>query len=114
MTSPKERVKAQHTNLLTNSLTILATQGSEKTEGVEFGKEALDSLVTQFSTPLTMPGIDTNALQKECEDAIDNAKRYLSLVQEDSPTIWWKLFNAASSKRWENVLWLIELHFFVS
>ena len=109
MTCLKQRVKAQHTDLLTNSLTILATQGWEKTEGVEFSRETLDSIVTQFSTPLAKAGIDTNALQEEWEDMVDYAKRYLNIVQEDPSTIWWKLFNAACSKKWENILGVVEL-----
>ena len=41
----------------------------------------------------------------------DYARRYLNLVQEDYPSIWWKLINAANANKWGNVLSLIELLF---
>ena len=41
----------------------------------------------------------------------DYAKRYSNLVRKSSQVIWWKLFNASCSRRWSNVLSLIELLF---
>ena len=55
--------------------------------------------------------MDVLLLKEEWEDMVDYARRYLGLVQDDYRTNWWQLFNAADSKKWENILSLIELLF---
>ena len=50
-------------------------------------------------------------IEEEWLDMVFYAKTYLNLVQEDSQTIWWKLANCTNSKKWINVLALIELIF---
>ncbi|XP_065885418.1 uncharacterized protein [Dysidea avara] len=63
-----------------------------------------------FAIPLEKAGIDTCAVQEEWDDMVEYSKRYLNLVQ-DYKNVWWKLFNCVDSKRWSNVLGLIELLF---
>ena len=107
----KQRVKVQHSALLSHSLALLATQGWNKPENAELADVALDSLISHFKTPLERAGVDTSVIKEEWEDMIDYARRYLDLVQQDYRAIWWKLFNAANANRWANVLSLIELLF---
>ena len=112
LTCLKERVKVQHSSLLSHTLALLATQGWEKPENADLADVALDNLISHFQIPLEKAGVDTSVIKEEWEDLIDYARRYLSLVQEDYRTIWWKLFNAANaSNKWGNVLSLIELLF---
>ena len=108
LTCLKERVKVQHSSLLSHTLAVLATQGWEKPENADL---ALDSLISHFQIPLEKAGVDTSVIKEEWEDMTDYARHYLSLVQEDYRTIWWKLFNAANAKKWGNVLSLVELLF---
>ena len=101
----RDRVKLQHTDVLTHSLTILATYGWEKADNGSFACDALESLSTRFRVPLEKAGVE------EWEDIIDYAKRYLNLVKENYATIWWKLFNAVDASIWQNILTLVELLF---
>ena len=107
----RDRVKLQHTDVLTHSLTILATYGWEKGEDGSFAHDALESLSTRFRVPLEKAGVDCSLIQEEWEDIIDYAKRYLNLVQENYTTIWWKLFNAVDASKWQNILRVVELLF---
>ena len=104
----KDRVKVQHSDLLTHILTILATQGWEKSDNTD---AALDKLITHFKAPLEKAGVDIFVIKDEWEDMTDYAKRYLDLVQDDYRTIWWKIFNSPSANNWNNILPLIELIF---
>ena len=107
----RDRVKLQHTDVLTHSLTILAIYGWEKGEDGSFAHDALESLSTRFRVPLEMAGVDCSLIQEEWEDIINYAKRYLNLVQENYTTIWWKLFNAFDASKWQNILRVVELLF---
>jgi len=107
----KDRVKVQHPDLLTDALTVLATQGWQKSEDASFANTALQSLSARFEVPLQKAQVDITLLEEEWEDVVENAKHYLNLVQEDNQMIWWKLFNSVDSKKWTNVLSLVELLF---
>ena len=104
----KTRVKLQHPDLLTDTLTVLATQGSED---ANFANAAIHSLSSQFEVPLRKARVDLALHEEEWGDMIEYARRYLNLVQEDYHTIWWKLFNVVDSKKWTNILSLVELLF---
>lgn len=106
-----DRLKLQHADILTHSLTILATSGWEKDEDGSFAHTALESLSTRYRAPLEKAGVDCSLIQQEWEDIIDFAKRYLNLVQENYTVIWWKLFNAVDACNWQNILALVELLF---
>ena len=54
----RDRVKLQSTQLLTHSLTILATHGWERSRHTSFGYEALDCISTRFLVPLENAGVD--------------------------------------------------------
>ena len=107
----QDRVKVQHSDLLTHILTILATQGWEKSDNTD---AALDKLTTHFKAPLEKAGVDIFVIKDEWEDMTDYAKRYLDLVQDDYRTIWWKIFNSPSANNWKNIILLplIELIIF--
>ena len=107
----KDRVKVQHSELLTDILTILATHGLERSEGIDFADEALDNVCAQFATPLQKVGIEITVIKDEWAEMVDYARQYLNLVQEKCLVIWWKIFNCTSLKNWTNILGLIELLF---
>jgi len=107
----RNRLKVQHTDLLTHVLTILTPFGWDKSEDGSFAYQSLDYLVSMFQKPLEKAGINTTLMQEEWDDMIDYAKRYLNLVQEDYTRIWWKLFNSTVSAKWTNILGLVNLLF---
>ena len=96
----KDRVKVQLPDLHTDALTVLATQGWQKSEDASFANTALHSLSARFEVPLQKAKVDITLLEEEWEDMVEYAKCYLNLVQEDYQTIWWKLFNSVDSKKW--------------
>ena len=103
----KDHVKVQHPDLLTDTLTVFATQGWQKSEDVSFVNTALQNLSARFEIPLQKAQVDIALLEEEWEDMAEYAKRYLNLVQEDYRMIWWKLFNSVDSKKWANILSLV-------
>ena len=107
----KDRIKAQHTEVLTDVLTLLATHGWGRSEDLEFASVPINNLAYHFKTPLEKSGVDVSALEEEWIDLLDYSRKYLNIAQDKSLTIWWKLFNAPSSKNWTNILNLIELLF---
>lgn len=107
----KDRIKAQHTNLLTDVLNLLATHGWGRSEELDFATAPITNLADRFRIPLEKCGVDVSALEDEWIDLLDYSQKYLNLTTDKSLTIWWKLFNAPSSKNWTNILNLIELLF---
>ena len=103
----------QHFDLLTDTLTVLATQGWQKLRDVTESSvnTPLQRLCTRFEVPLQKAQVDIAMLEEEWENITEYAKHYLNLVQEDYRTIWWKLFNSVDSKKWTNILSLVELLF---
>ena len=104
----RDRLKLQHADVLTHSLTILATCGWQKGEDGSFAHRALESMSTRFRVPLEKAGVDCSLIQEEWEDY---AKHYLNLVQESYTVILWKLFNFADANKWQNILTIVELLF---
>ena len=58
LTCLRDHVKAQSTDLLTHTLTILAPQGWDKAKDASFGYGALDSLSTRFRVPLEKANVN--------------------------------------------------------
>ena len=100
----KDRLKVQHSDLLTNTLTILATQGWKKSDDADFAEVALNSLSTRFVVPLERAGVDAALLKEEWEDMIEYARRYLNVVEEDYLMIWWK-FSMLQTQRGGQIFW---------
>ena len=96
---------------LTHAITILATHGWQQSESPSFAYAALDSVCQRFCVPLEKANIDLSLIQEEWDDMLEYSKRYLNLVQEDYKVIWWKLFNSMDTKKWTNVLAIVELLF---
>jgi len=107
----KNRIRSHHPELLTNTLTILATQGWNKSNEVDFSTTKIDELVQQFLVPLQEAGVNTAQIIEEWEDMLDYARRYLNITEEENQIIWFKLFNCPDSKKWTNILALVELLF---
>ena len=100
----RERLATQETNLLTHTLTILATEGWEKAIEASFAHSAIQDVSSRFQVPLEHATVDLSLLKEEWDDMLDYAKRYLDLVTQDANTVWWKLFNSTSAKKWGNIL----------
>ena len=102
-------MKSNNFDLLKSVLTLLATQGCEKST-FDFADEVLQQLSEQlsqrFHVPLENAGVDVSMLQEDWRDLVDHRRKYLNLVQEHSQIIWWKLFNSSSSTSRINILTL--------
>ena len=61
----RDRVKIQSIDLLTHAITILATQGWEKSEDSSFGYEALQCVSTRFLVPLENANVNCALLNEE-------------------------------------------------
>ena len=108
----KNRIKTDNTiDLFTHTVTLLATNGWQRTEDSVFGHVPLHEVCSQFSVPLEQAGVDCSVVCEEWDDMVEYACKFLNLVQEDYKVIWWKLFNAVDAKKWANVLAVIELLF---
>ena len=107
----RNRIQSQDTELLTHAITILATNGWERSESTSFGYAALNAICERFQIPLENASVDYSAIQDEWDDMVDYGRKYLNLVQEDLKVIWWKFFNTVDAKQWSNVLAVIELLF---
>jgi len=105
----KNRVTLQYVSLLTDILAILATHGWNRTESDDSANASLHNIVDHFAVPLMKVGVDLTIIEEEWLDMVNFAKTYLNLVQDDSQTIWRKLANCANSKKWGNILALVEL-----
>ena len=107
----KNGIRSHHPELLTNALTILATKGWMKSNDIDFAATTLQDLVQQFLVPLEKAGVDTTQINEEWEDMVDYARCYLNIAEEDNQIIWFKLFNCPESKKWMNILAVVELLF---
>lgn len=70
---------AQHVSLLTDTITLLATHGWEKSATSVFANEAIDHLTTRFSFPLTKAGVNNTLIKEEFVDMLEYAKAYTYL-----------------------------------
>ena len=100
----RERMRSQDTELLIHAMTLLATNGWERSESPSFGYAALDAVCVRFKVPLESASVDLTLVQEEWDDMVGYGKQYLNLVQKDYKVIWWKLFNAVDVKGWTNVI----------
>ena len=109
----RHRIKTQieSTDLMTHTVTILATHGWERKSDPSFGYDALESIAVRFQVPLENAKVNCSELKGEWDDIVEYGKRYLNLVQEDYKIIWWKLFNVPDSSKWQNILAVVELLF---
>ena len=107
----RERMRSQDTELLTHVMTLLATNGWERSESPSFGYAALDAVCVRFQVPLEIASVELSLVQEEWDDKVGYGKQYPNLVRKNYKVIWWKLFNAVDAKGWTNVLAIIELLF---
>ena len=103
------RIKAQDIDLLSHSVTILASHGWERQDSTDFGRPALEAILSKFEIPLAkVSGFEVDKVTEEWDNMVDYARQYLNLV-ENYKVIWWKIFNAPVASRWKNLLVLVEL-----
>ena len=88
-------MRSQDTELLTHAMTLLATNGWERSESASFGYAALDTVCERFQVPLEnasvdlslvqeeWASVDLSLVQEEWDDMVGYEKQYLNLVQED-------------------------------
>ena len=67
----QNRIQSQDTELLTNTITILATNGWERSESTSFGYAALNAICERFQIPLEIASVDCSAIQDEWDDMVD-------------------------------------------
>ena len=105
----RSRIKSQDIDLLSHSVTILATHGWEWQESTDFGHPALEAIASKFEIALAkVSGFERDKLMEEWDNMVEYARQYLNLIQSYK-VIWWKIFNATVTSRWKNVLVLVEL-----
>jgi hypothetical protein len=97
--------------LLSHTVTILATHGWERVDDTSFGHQPIEFIWERFEKPLEAAHVEHALLIEEWDDMVDFAKNFLNLVTEDYKQIWWKLYNSVDAKRWVNILTLVELLF---
>ena len=79
------RVKVQHSDLLSDILALLATQGWGKSENADLAQAALPRLIARFEVPLKRAKVNINVLEEEWEDMTDYGKRYLNQDTRAAP-----------------------------
>ena len=75
------------TQLLIHAVTLLATNGRERSESTSFGYSALNAVCQRFPVTLESGSVDCSVIQEEWGDMVEYARKYLNLVQEDYKTI---------------------------
>ena len=70
-------------------VTILATNGWDRSIAATFGHAALNYVCSRFCIPLQEANVNCILVPEEWDDILDYAKRYL--VQDEYKTNWWKL-----------------------
>jgi hypothetical protein len=76
--SLRDRLATQETDLLSQALTILATQGWEKvTSTSSTHASAIEQLSVRFRVPLEQAQINISLLHEEWEEMVDHARRYI-------------------------------------
>ena len=75
------RIKTEHTELLTHAVTLLATNGWERSEDPSFGHTALDEVCSWFHVPLEYANIDSSLVREEWDDMVEYGKQYLTLFK---------------------------------
>ena len=66
----RERMRSQDTELLIHSMTLLATNGWERSESPSFGYAALDAVCVRFKVPLESASVDLTLVQEEWDDMV--------------------------------------------
>lgn len=92
---------------------LKAQQSSEDVDLLNFvvKKQAIELLVTRFSTPLQQANVNIAPTQEEWDDIVSYTKQYINLVTNSYKEVWWKLFNCPDTINWKNILSLVELIF---
>ena len=78
----RSRIKAQDIDLLSHSVTILATHGWEWQESTDFGHPALEAIASKFEIALAkVSGFERDKLMEEWDNMVEYARQYLNLVE---------------------------------
>ena len=75
-------------------------------------RDAMEYIITVFREPLEAKGTCIFALVDEIDEVVHFYRKYIeSQAEGDYKKVWYKLFNAADSRKWSNVLLVTELLF---
>ena len=114
----KERLEWTDTGLLRALLAFLETQSWQKKDTGDDGEEdmadiraSVQCLISTFRIPLESRGVCIATIQDELEEAVEYARKYLSIGRESYKKIWYKLHTCPDSSKWSNVLQLSKLVF---
>ena len=58
-------------------MTLLATNGWERSESPRFGYAALDTICQRFQVPFESASVDYSAVHDEWDNLVDYGKKYL-------------------------------------
>ena len=82
------QIKAQDIDLLSHSVTILATHGWKRQESTDFGHPALEAIASKFEIALAkVSSFERDKLMEERDNVVEYARHYLNLV-ENYKVIW--------------------------
>ena len=74
-------------------------------------RKAVEYIVTVFREPLEAKGTCIFALIDEVDEVVDFYRKFVKSQGEDYRKVWYKLFTAADSRKWANILFVAELLF---
>ena len=72
--------------MLNNCITILATNGWERSATASFGYNTLENMCSRFRVPLQKANVNCSLVPEEWDDMVDYVNRDLNLVQDDYKT----------------------------
>ena len=89
----------------TQSWVVIDSEADNRSEIID----AVES--SHFRQPLEAVSANLATVQDELEEAVDYARKYLSIQRQSYQKIWYKLHISPEARKWPNVLVLAELLF---
>ena len=74
-------------------------------------KSAVDHICSFFRAPLEAKGADLSSISDEVDEAVDYARKYLSIARNSYPRVWYRLHTCPDATSWPNLLLICELLF---
>ncbi len=95
----------------TQSWTVNLNHDSVDVDDISEILSSVEYITAHFRDPLLAVGTNLATIRDEVEEAVEYARKYLSIRSETCQTIWYKLHEAPDAQKWPNVLILAELIF---